>query len=87
MHEGASPNPIPNHNPNHNPNQVREGVSLAASGLYGSERVMLVSPQPAGARDWNSADTDGAAAGLVLTPVRRSKRAGGPAKGGVEMTR
>ena len=48
---------------------------------------MLVSPQPAGARDWNSADTDGADAGLVLTPVRRSKRAGGPAKGGVEMTR
>ena len=44
LREHASPSPYPSPNPN----QVREGASLAASGLYGSERVMLVSPQPAG---------------------------------------
>jgi len=46
------PIPIPVPIPIPIPNQVREGASLAASGLYGSERVMLVSPQPAGASRW-----------------------------------
>ena len=42
---------------------------------------MLVTPQPAAARAWDSADM-GAGAGLVITPVRRSKRTSGSAKGG-----
>ena len=60
------------------------GAELAASGRYGSEQVMRISTKQDSPQGKGQASPQGLG-GVVVTPVRRSRRTNSAAKGGVRV--